>query len=76
MSDNSSPADVRAKPGRVARFRGLLKRRGGRFPVILLLLGWFTDESARFQGPPLTPEAVAARQAEIAREEAALGGVG
>jgi amino acid transporter len=44
--------------------------------VILLLLGWFTDESLRFQGPPLTQEAVAARQIEIAREEAALGGAG
>jgi amino acid transporter len=44
--------------------------------IVLLLLGWFTDESARFQGPPLTPDAVAARQAEIAREEAALGGAG
>jgi amino acid transporter len=46
------------------------------FAVILLALGWFVDERARFQGPPLTPEAVAARQAEIAREEAALGGAG
>ena len=46
------------------------------FGVALLLLGWFVDERARFQGPPLTPEAVAARQAEIAREEAQLGGAG
>jgi hypothetical protein len=38
MSDGSSPADAKAKPGRVARFKGLLKRRGGRFPVILLLI--------------------------------------
>jgi len=38
MSDSSSPADAKAKPGRVAKFKGLLKRRGGRFPVILLLI--------------------------------------
>jgi amino acid transporter len=44
--------------------------------IVLVLIGWFTDEQSRFQGPPLTPEAVAARQAEIAREEAALGGAG
>jgi len=43
--------------------------------VILLALA-FVDEAARFAGPPLTPEAVAKRQAEIAREEAALGGAG
>jgi amino acid transporter len=46
------------------------------FAVILLALGWFADEKARFQGPPLTDEAVKARQAEIAREEAAMGGAG
>jgi amino acid transporter len=46
------------------------------FAVILLALGWFVDERARFQGPPLTEEAVKARQAEIAREEAAMGGAG
>jgi amino acid transporter len=46
------------------------------FLVILLLVGWFADERARFAGPPLTEEAVKARQAEIAREEAALGGAG
>jgi amino acid transporter len=46
------------------------------FLVILLLIGWFTDERARFAGPPLTEEAVKARQAEIAREEAQLGGAG
>jgi hypothetical protein len=38
MSDSSSPADANARPGRVAKFKGLLKRRGGRFPVILLLI--------------------------------------
>jgi amino acid transporter len=43
--------------------------------VILLALA-FVNEAARFKGPPLTPEAVAARQAEIAREEAQLGGAG
>ena len=41
--------------------------------AVLLLLALFTGERDRFAGPPLTPEAVAARQAEIAREEAALG---
>jgi amino acid transporter len=46
------------------------------FAVILLGVGWFADEKARFQGPPLTEEAVKARQAEIAREEAAMGGAG
>jgi biotin transporter BioY len=46
------------------------------FLVVLLLIGWFADEQARFQGPPLTEEAVKARQAEIAREEAAMGGAG
>lgn len=48
----------------------------GAFAVILLALGWFADERARFAGPPLTEEAVKARQAEIAREEAAMGGAG
>jgi hypothetical protein len=43
------------------------------FLVVLLGLGWFANERARFQGPPLTEEAVKARQAEIAREEAAMG---
>ena len=46
------------------------------FAVILLAIGWFADEQARFQGPPLTEEAVRARQAEIAREETAMGGAG
>lgn len=41
--------------------------------VVLLVIVWFAIEKRRFAGPPLTPEAVAARQAEIAREEAALG---
>jgi amino acid transporter len=43
--------------------------------VVLLALA-FVGERERFAGPPLTPEAVAKRQAEIAREEAALGGAG
>jgi amino acid transporter len=38
--------------------------------VVALIIIWWTVERKRFQGPPLTPEAVAARQAEIAREEA------
>jgi hypothetical protein len=33
---------------------------------------WYTVERNRFRGPPLTEEAVKARQAEIAREEAEL----
>jgi len=41
--------------------------------VVALIVIWFAFEKRRFAGPPLTPEAVAARQAEIAREEAALG---
>jgi len=44
--------------------------------VVLLVVVWFAFERNRFAGPPLTPEAVAKRQAEIAREEAALGGAG
>jgi len=44
--------------------------------VIVLTIIWWVVERNRFQGPPLTPEAVAARQAEIAREEAELGGAG
>jgi amino acid transporter len=44
--------------------------------VLLAVLWWAAGERKRFQGPPLTPEAVAKRQAEIAREEAALGGAG
>lgn len=41
--------------------------------IVVLVVVWFAFEKRRFAGPPLTPEAVAARQAEIAREEAALG---
>ncbi|MDQ7250281.1 amino acid permease [Dongia sedimenti] len=44
--------------------------------IVLLIVVWFAFERNRFAGPPLTPEAVAKRQAEIAREEAALGGAG
>lgn len=44
--------------------------------IVLLIVIWFAFERKRFAGPPLTPEAVKARQAEIAREEAALGGAG
>jgi hypothetical protein len=44
--------------------------------IVVLIVVWFAVERNRFTGPPLTPEAVAARQAEIAREEAALGGAG
>jgi amino acid transporter len=44
--------------------------------IVVLVVVWFAFERKRFAGPPLTPEAVAKRQAEIAREEAALGGAG
>ncbi len=44
--------------------------------VVVLTIIWWAVERNRFQGPPLTPEAVKARQAEIAREEAQLGGAG
>jgi amino acid transporter len=44
--------------------------------IVVLIVVWFAFEKRRFAGPPLTPEAVAARQAEIGREEAALGGAG
>jgi amino acid transporter len=41
--------------------------------VVVLVVVWFAFERKRFPGPPLTEEAVRARQVEIAREEAALG---
>jgi hypothetical protein len=44
--------------------------------IIALIIIWHLVEKNRFAGPPLTDEAVKARQAEIAREEAALGGAG
>lgn len=44
--------------------------------IVALIIIWFAVEKRRFAGPPLTPEAVAQRQAEIAKEEAALGGAG
>jgi hypothetical protein len=39
---------------------------------VLLVVIWFGYERKRFPGPPLTEADVKARQAEIAREEAAL----
>lgn len=44
--------------------------------VVLLTAVWFLLERRRFPGPPLTEADVARRQAEIAAEEAALGGAG
>lgn len=41
--------------------------------VAVMVVVWFAFEKSRFPGPPLTDEAVRARQAEIVREEAALG---
>jgi len=40
--------------------------------IVAMTIIWYLVERSRFRGPPLTPEAVAARQAEIAREEAEL----
>ena len=44
--------------------------------IVALIVIWYVVEKKRFAGPPLTEEAVKARQAEIAREEAQLGGAG
>jgi hypothetical protein len=44
--------------------------------VAFLTIVWFAFERRRFPGPPLTEADVARRQAEIAAEEAALGGAG
>jgi len=41
--------------------------------VAILVVLWLLIENRRFQGPPITPEAIAKRQAEIAAQEAALG---
>jgi amino acid transporter len=38
----------------------------------ILLVIWFAFESKRFQGPPVTAEAIKRRQADIAAKEAAL----
>ncbi|MDY0872966.1 amino acid permease [Dongia rigui] len=42
--------------------------------IVLLIVVWFAFEKSRFPGPPLTEADVKARQAEIAKEEAAIGG--
>jgi len=44
--------------------------------VVVLAVVWFAFERKRFPGPPLSEADVARRQAEIAAEEAALGGAG
>lgn len=44
--------------------------------IVALIVIWFAFEKSRFPGPPLTEADVKARQAEIAKEEAALGGAG
>jgi len=41
--------------------------------VALVIIWWGFGERKRFAGPPVTADAVTARQAEIAREEAAIG---
>lgn len=38
MSDSSSSNAGGKAPGRTAKFKGLLKRRGKQFPVMLLLI--------------------------------------
>ena len=55
-----------------------MTRRSGYPGYVLgvLVVVWCAFERKRFPGPPLTEEAVARRQAEIAAEEAALGGAG
>ncbi len=42
--------------------------------IVVMVIIWYAVERNRFQGPPLTEEAVKARQAEIARQEAELAG--
>jgi hypothetical protein len=44
--------------------------------VVVLVVVWLAVERKRFPGPPLSEADVAKRQAEIAAEEAALGGAG
>lgn len=44
--------------------------------MVFLVAVWFLFERKRFPGPPLSEADVAKRQAEIAAEEAALGGAG
>jgi amino acid transporter len=44
--------------------------------VVALVVIWFAIERKRFPGPPLSDDDVAKRQAEIAAEEAAIGGAG
>jgi hypothetical protein len=41
--------------------------------LAVMVLFWFGFERNRFQGPPMTEEAVKRRQAEIAAEEKAVG---
>ena len=40
--------------------------------LIILGVAWFAFENRRFQGPPVTPEAIAKRQKDIAVREASL----
>ena len=40
--------------------------------LAILVVIWFAFENRRFQGPPVTPEAIAKRQADIKAREAAL----
>lgn len=41
--------------------------------IVILVVVWYAFERNRFQGPPLTDDAVKARQSEIAAAEQALG---
>jgi hypothetical protein len=38
MSDSSSAGEGKMKSGRVSKFKGMLKRRGKQFPMMLLLI--------------------------------------
>jgi len=38
MSDNSTSSGARPGTGRTSKFKSMLKRRNGQFPVILLLI--------------------------------------
>ena len=66
-------ADAKANPPVVASpfVPGLLWYTVGYIALLIVL--WFAIEMRRFKGPPVTPEAIAARQATIAARETALG---
>ena len=65
-------ADLKANPPVAGSpfVPGLMWYTGGF--ILLLIVLWFAIENRRFQGPPVTPEAIAKRQKDIAAREAAL----